>query len=707
MAAVSVGDIIAAAKFFHSVYENIKDADVEFNNFKLAAGQLGDVLEELFKALEEQQRIIHNRGASTRLKGPHKDDLKTLRDILGDFQLLQNQTEVFLEKHRSERSLLRRTFHQATGGMAKELRELRSAMLLHMQRVQFACQTLQIKAQSGISQRQEEMNHELMQQFKEQMERFYGIPTALSRSNTKRLGKNGGQMVLASRKTPAQEVVDEFAWLDEHFAINLPAEYSTNMPKMVDGKGLTTTDESDEDFYQRYIDLSKSYWLLRQVTTMQEFKQLQTYSMWSQYIANLSEKITGEFNMLKGSARIPSLDELKEFALQKQKCFDMGFGNSWSHFRTPNGGEVDDGIEILRLTLPAYPVGERDRKVTVYQHDTQHTNDLTLEDEYVAKADSFIHASRRMAANQRQTTSVTRTEAQLIPCYAWGTQQNGAGQNQSHTLMLKPEKDRKPIGFEFNNNSDMFAFQKTFTGFGVKADIPRVDKITLKTGFFSERQYTRARLQIWMEDIRDQPTTPHLNGGPSQCTSPLNPPVEDRGSLAPSSAFTGMSRGSALSHTSTILPAQRIQTIESCQLVIYTNDKLQQIFFISLDHCKIDNDACCGRSKRSNGVQTECCDRVVLVAPTKYLGIHRLTQSGNQQLAIPIAEEFLKHDRMKSDAPRPVGKQKQVRWVAVKFKSIQDKGLFVRKFMEMERVRSVKIDIQYRTLQQAKFMEVM
>jgi hypothetical protein len=89
MAAVSVGDIIAAAKFFHSVYQNIKDADVEFNNFKLAARQLGDVLEELFKALEEQQRIIHNRGASTRLKGPHKDDMKTLRDILGDFQLLQ------------------------------------------------------------------------------------------------------------------------------------------------------------------------------------------------------------------------------------------------------------------------------------------------------------------------------------------------------------------------------------------------------------------------------------------------------------------------------------------------------------------------------------------------------------------------------------------------------------------------------------------
>jgi hypothetical protein len=125
----------------------------------------------------------------------------------------------------------------------------------------------------------------------------------------------------------------------------------------------------------------------------------------------------------------------------------------------------------ISRTLPAYPVGERDRKVTVYQHDTQHSNYLTLEDEHVAKADSFIHASRRMAANQRQTTSVTRTEAQLIPCYAWGTQQNGAGQNQSHTLMLKPEKDRKPIGFEFNNNSDMFAFQKTFTGFGVKADM--------------------------------------------------------------------------------------------------------------------------------------------------------------------------------------------------------------------------------------------
>ncbi|KAI5813459.1 hypothetical protein BZA77DRAFT_120157 [Pyronema omphalodes] len=675
MAAVSVGDIINAAKFFHSLYDNVKDADVEYHNFKLAAKQLGDVLNELYQALEEQQRIIHNRGASTRLKGPHKDDMKTLRDILGDFQLLQKQTNVFLEKYKKERPLLKRTFHQATGGMAKELRELRSALMLHMQRVHFATQTLQIKAQCGISQRQEETNNELMQQFKEQIERFNGIPTALSRSNTKRLGTNGGQMVLAGQRIPAQDVVDEFAWLEEHFAINLPAEYSTNMSKMVDvciwwylkGQNLTTTVESDEDFYQRYIDLSKSYWLLRQVTRMPEFKQLQTYSLWSQYVANLSEKISSEFNMLKGNARIPSLDELKEFALQKQKCFDMGFGNSWSHFRTLNGGEIDDGKEILSLTLPAYPVGERDRKVTVYQHDTQHSNDLTLEDAYVARADSFIHACRRMAINNQQTTSVTRTEAQLIPCYAWGTQQNGAVQSQAHTIMLKPEKCRKPIGFEFHTNSDMFAFQKTFTGFGVKADIPRVDKITLKTGFFSERQHLKSRLQIWMEDIQDQPKTPDLNRGSSWDTSP----VEDRSSLAPSSAFTGMSKGSAVSHTSTILPAQRIQTIESCQLVIYTNDKLQQIFFISLDNCRIDNDACCGRSKRSNGAQTECCDRVVLVAPTKYLSIHRLTQSGNQPLAIPISEEFLKHDRMKSDSPRPFGKQKHVRWVAVKFKSIE------------------------------------
>jgi hypothetical protein len=70
---------------------------------------------------------------------------------------------------------------------------------------------------------------------------------------------------------------------------------------------------------------------------------------WNWELMLLLKKISGEFNMLKGSARIPSLDELKEFALQKQECFDMDFRNSCSHFRTPNGGEVDDSIEILRL----------------------------------------------------------------------------------------------------------------------------------------------------------------------------------------------------------------------------------------------------------------------------------------------------------------------------------------------------------------------
>jgi hypothetical protein len=104
-----------------------------------------------------------------------------------------------------------------------------------------------------------------------------------------------------------------------------------------------------------------------------------------------------------------------------------------------------------------------------------------------------------------------------------------------------------------------------------------VEALKLKTGFFSETHYKTARVQIWFEDLgaEDQGDVP----------GPMSPSLtDDRSSMAPSSAFTGASRVSNWSHSSTIMPAQRIQKIESSQVVLYTTDdggERQLIFFIS------------------------------------------------------------------------------------------------------------------------------
>jgi len=87
MAALSVGDIIAVAKFFSNTYDNIQNADTEFTIFKNAAMDLGSSLKHLADAFEEQQHIIENRGAT-----PHARDgdvLTELHNIIGDFSLMQ------------------------------------------------------------------------------------------------------------------------------------------------------------------------------------------------------------------------------------------------------------------------------------------------------------------------------------------------------------------------------------------------------------------------------------------------------------------------------------------------------------------------------------------------------------------------------------------------------------------------------------------
>ncbi|CCX04863.1 Protein of unknown function [Pyronema omphalodes CBS 100304] len=169
--------------------------------------------------------------------------------------------------------------------MGKELKRLRAAMLLHIQLIQVAVQTLQFKDQNGIAQRQEEYHLDLKRHLDEQMKRFYSVPRDLSRSNTAMLNLGGSQVISTGRtrqSPPPQEVIQEFAWLDQSFASRLPPEYATNMQKMVDtciwwyleGQSLATTNENDQDlFYQRYINLSKSHWLLRKVTAMKEFRQ--------------------------------------------------------------------------------------------------------------------------------------------------------------------------------------------------------------------------------------------------------------------------------------------------------------------------------------------------------------------------------------------------------------------------------------------------
>lgn len=69
------------------------------------------------------------------------------------------------------------------------------------------------------------------------MKRFYSVPRDLSRSNTAMLNLGGSQVISTGRtrqSPPPQEVIQEFAWLDQSFASRLPPEYATNMQKMVD-----------------------------------------------------------------------------------------------------------------------------------------------------------------------------------------------------------------------------------------------------------------------------------------------------------------------------------------------------------------------------------------------------------------------------------------------------------------------------------------
>lgn len=88
-----------------------------------------------------------------------------------------------------------------------------------------------------------------------------------------------------------------------------------------------------------------------------------------------------------------------------------------------------------------------------------------------------------------------------------------------------------------------------------------------------------------------------------------------------------------------------------------------------MDDCKLDPLSCCGRNKKGQAANITCCDRLVLIPSRKnYLPLYKLSQKGEESLGIPLAENFLKYDRVGREAPRPFGKKMPVKWCAVKFR---------------------------------------
>jgi hypothetical protein len=126
----------------------------------------------------------------------------------------------------------------------------------------------------------------------------------------------------------------------------------------------------------------------------------------------------------------------------------------------------------------------------------------------------------------------------------------------------------------------MFAFNQSLTGFKVKAGIPAVDKVTIKISWLTEVHYTRARLQLWFEDLSgDIPMGPtHAATFPtSMSPRPISMDFDEGRDETTSDSF------SKLSNTPSLHRSERLEKIESAQVVLYTVDLegRQCIYFTS------------------------------------------------------------------------------------------------------------------------------
>jgi len=85
MTTTGIPEIIAAAKFFGTVYNNVRDADKLSGGFADTAKDLEKHLKSLSDALSGQKRIIEKRGAAHGAD----DYYWAIQGILGDFTQIQ------------------------------------------------------------------------------------------------------------------------------------------------------------------------------------------------------------------------------------------------------------------------------------------------------------------------------------------------------------------------------------------------------------------------------------------------------------------------------------------------------------------------------------------------------------------------------------------------------------------------------------------
>ncbi|KAI5809305.1 hypothetical protein BZA77DRAFT_328924 [Pyronema omphalodes] len=720
-----VGDIIAIARFFLAIHENYKDADRDFETFQRASKDFGYALENLGKALMQYKEMVQNSQSpvsSVRSRTspyqnlllrppspPPEHDSISLKNIMETFKKLQADTKLFVDRyHHDNMNTIMRVFYQAAGTMASDLRELREQMMLQMQIVQITTQAVLTEIGCETQKRQVEYHNQqsaMITDLSKQLMAYNslqrpGASRAASWHNTlarRASAVSGPTIVIQPPETTERDV----QWLHEHFS-SKPIKTS----QMLDlsrrwyskARNALPTIDKDRDVHQIYIDLSKAYWILHQVMTKDAFAEIRSIPASLQEITCLSQDITEALHALWVNAQAPSLKDLKELVKSQPQRFDLELPGAdlsppmlqMSHL---DGDPLDHGVMKLQLDVPTK--AGRNRQLSIYMPDSPKSDDIYLVELHRSLGNTTEPANK-------ETYTITRSQSRLIPYYVWNSLKDEESDPQRLRVAIQPTERPHQKSYTFRNKNDMFAFNQALTGFKVKAGIPAVDKVTIKISWMSEVQYTRARLQLWFEDLSgDIPMGPtHAATFPT----PMSPrPLSmDFDEVKDETTSDNLSK---TSNTPSLHKSERLEKIESAQVVLYTVDQegRQCIYFTSLDYCKLDPLSCCGRNKKGQPANMNCCDRLVLTSSLrKDLPLYKLSQKGEESLGIPLAENFLKYDRVGRDAPRPFGKKMPVKWCAIKFKDKTEKALFVRNYEEVCKVREKKMKMQQKKLIRAQ-----
>ncbi len=497
-------DIALGLQTIKWIYDNCFDknnaADAKYLQFSKDVRRLGERLRQLRDAFQQAFDQSEDLDLdSTNAKSRQNPLKRESQELIGDFTTTLAECREILVRHvslqRDRAGFIQNVLWAAN--VQKKVDDLRARIQFHAQKIYLIIEPVQLRLATNIAGDVAEILWLMKQHLIPQQELILGsIPGRLAARFSEALTKNPPTTYTTIAHLPLKEGFDT---LYRHFR--------QSTVQFID-------DESGEQTIEQYVELLKAQWILETLKQSIPYREARPGSLYTRIIGQVEQRISKQYG--RQDLVTFSDEDLLNLNSSAFLVWQPAIEGTSKRLIDQSGQEE----KILEVSLPT-TAGIRRHDLLVFRRSAttlRLVRDAIEDDSGISHPESEkinIHLDR------------------FIPWYAIPS--------SSPTLSVGICSGNETGGttFDFRNETDIFSFQRVFTGYQVVYDMPRaqwaLNQQRFKLGSNLQEGSGRAQIWLWnpLPSMQSQslgspglPNSPSSSSsGKSQWTSTTNPTV--------------------------------------------------------------------------------------------------------------------------------------------------------------------------------------